>query len=142
VHSNIDLTAMSEYKEYHKNLYITPIEVGQTIVFNNIFFDIDKWDLKPASYYELCRLIQIMKSNSKMKIEVSANTDNVGTETYNDLLSIKRANAVVNYMLKTAGIDSNRITMKHFGEANPIASNKTAKGRKLNRRVEFKILAK
>ena len=140
VHSHIDLREMKEYKEYYKDLYITPIEIGQTIVLNNLFFDFDKYDLKPASFYELDRLGKILMSNPSMKIEVAAYADNVGTVIYNDVLTAKRATAVVDYLLKIAGVTVDRITMKHFGESNPIATNKTAKGRKLNRRVEFKIL--
>jgi OmpA-OmpF porin, OOP family len=77
-----------------------------------------------------------------MHIEISAHTDNVGTEAYNDELSIKRAEAVMNYLVSKSGIEKTRIVMKHYGELNPVATNTTAKGRQLNRRVEFKILSK
>ncbi|HWZ21339.1 MAG TPA: OmpA family protein, partial [Cytophagaceae bacterium] len=142
VNSNIDLTKMTEYKEYHKDLYLTPIEVGQSIVINNIFFDFDKYDLKKESFPELNRLVKILNSNTTMKIEISAYTDDMGTIKYNDNLSIKRAESVVNYLLSNSGIDKSRIVMKHYGESKPVASNATANGRQLNRRVEFKILVK
>jgi OmpA-OmpF porin, OOP family len=142
VNSNIDLTNMTDYKEYKKDLYITPIEVGQTIVLNNIFFVFDKYELKKESSLELDRLVALMKKNSAMHIEISAHTDNVGTEAYNDELSIKRAEAVMNYLVSKSGIEKTRIVMKHYGELNPVATNTTAKGRQLNRRVEFKILSK
>jgi outer membrane protein OmpA-like peptidoglycan-associated protein len=142
VHAHIDLKEMTEYKEYDKDLYITPIEVGQVVVLNNIFFDFDKSELKKSSFPELDRLCKLLMTSKAIKIEVSAHADNVGTEIYNDILTIKRATSVINYLLAKSGIDINRIVMKHYGETNPIASNKTAKGRKLNRRVEFKILEK
>jgi OOP family OmpA-OmpF porin len=142
VSSNVDLTNMKDYKEYERDLYLTPIEVGQKVVINNIFFDFDKYELKKESFLELNRLVKIMKGNNTMKIKVSGHTDNVGKEEYNDQLSIRRAEAVVNYLTTTAGIDKSRIVMEHYGEIKPIASNSTAKGRQLNRRVEFEILAK
>jgi OOP family OmpA-OmpF porin len=142
VNSNIDLTNMPEYKEYQRDLYLTPIEEGQTVVINNIFFDFDKYELKKESFLELDRLVTLLKKSNTMKIEISANTDNTGTEEYNDKLSIKRAEAVFNYLVAKTGVDKSRIVMKHYGELMPVASNATAKGRQLNRRVEFKILAK
>jgi OOP family OmpA-OmpF porin len=142
INANLDLTGMPQYKEYKKDLYITPLEVDQTIVINNVFFDFDKYELKKESFLELDRIVAILKKNSTMRIEISGNTDAVGTEKYNDQLSIKRAESVKNYLLSKSGIDSNRIVMKHYGELKPIATNSTAKGRQLNRRVEFKILSK
>ncbi len=142
VNSNIDLTKMMEYKEYHRDLYLTPIEVGQTVVINNVFFDFDKYELKKESFLELNRLVKILKNNSTMQIEISAYTDDMGTIKYNDKLSINRAESVVNYLLAKSGIDKSRILMKYYGELRPVASNATARGRQLNRRVEFKILVK
>ncbi len=141
VHANIDLTNMKEYEEYSKDIYLTPMEVGQTVVINNIFFDFDKYDLKKGSFLELNRLAAILSKNPSIQIEVSANTDNVGTEAYNDKLSINRADAVAKYLTAKSGADKTRIVLKSYGESNPIATNATAKGRQLNRRVQFKILA-
>jgi OmpA-OmpF porin, OOP family len=142
VNSNIDLTSMPEYKEYEKDLYLTPIEVGETVIINNVFFDFDKYDLRKESYHELNRLVTLLKNSNTMKIEVSGNADSIGTQKYNEKLSYKRAEAVVNYLLAKSGIDKSRIVLKYYGELNPAASNATAKGRQLNRRVQFKVLAK
>ncbi|MFL5727874.1 MAG: OmpA family protein, partial [Cytophagaceae bacterium] len=142
VNSNIDLTKMEDYKEYRKDLYITPIEAGQTIALNNIFFVFDKYDLKPESFLELDRLVVLLKKNPSMQIEITANTDNVGSEEYNDLLSVKRAKSVTDYLLLKSGIEKSRITMKHDGELKPVATNTTIAGRQLNRRVEFKIISR
>ena len=110
-------------------------------MLNNIFFDFDKYDLKKGSFLELNRLAAILSKNPSIQIEVSANTDNVGTEAYNDKLSINRADAVAKYLTAKSGADKTRIVLKSYGESNPIATNATAKGRQLNRRVQFKILA-
>jgi len=142
VSSNIDLTNMTDYKELKRDLYLTPIEVGEKIVLNNIFFDFDKSDLRKESFPELDRLAIILKNSSAMRVEISGNTDNIGTEAYNDGLSVRRAEAVTAYLIKKSGIDNNRIVMKHYGDLKPVASNATAAGRQLNRRVEFKILSK
>ncbi len=142
INSNVDLTAMPNFKEYQQDLYLTPIEVGETVVINNIFFDFDKYDLRKESFPELNRLVKLLKNSSTMSIEISSNTDNVGTEQYNEVLSQKRAQSVLNYLIAQSGIDKSRIVLKSYGETNPAASNATAKGRQLNRRVQFKILTK
>ncbi|MGN6648118.1 MAG: OmpA family protein, partial [Cytophaga sp.] len=142
INENIDLTAMSAYKEYEKDLYLTPIETGQIVALNNVFFDFNKYELKKESQPELDRLAELLKKSSTMKIDVSGYADSIGTKAYNDKLSNKRAEAVANYLIAKSWVDKNRIVVKHFGESNPASSNATAKGRQLNRRVEIKIVSK
>ncbi len=142
ISENVDLSNMTAYKEYQKDLYLTPIEADQIIVLNNVFFDFNKYDLKKESYPELNRVADQLKKSSTMKIEIAGYADSIGTKAYNDKLSAKRAESVYNYLLTKTGLDKSRITLKHYGEDNPAASNSTAKGRQLNRRVEFKILSK
>jgi OOP family OmpA-OmpF porin len=109
---------------------------------NNVFFDFNKYELKKESNPELDRLAELLKKSNTMKIDISGYTDSIGTKAYNDKLSSKRAEAVATYLIAKSGIDKNRIMVKHFGESKPIATNATAKGRELNRRVEFKIVSK
>ncbi len=142
VHSHIDLTSLSAYKHNHEDIYLTPIEVGQTVVIHNVFFDTGKDVLNKESFLELNRLSGLLKTGEIQQIEISGNTDNTGSEAFNDKLSIKRAQSVVSYLLRKSGAKKDRIIMKHNGELKPVASNATAKGRELNRRVQFKILAK
>lgn len=142
VNDNIDLTSQSEYQQITRDLYLTPIEVGESITIRNIFFDFNKSALRKESYLELNRLAKLLSSNPAMKVEIAGYADSIGTAAYNDKLSEKRADAVAAYLISKSGADSSRIVVKHFGEANPASSNSTAKGRQLNRRVEFKILAK
>jgi OmpA-OmpF porin, OOP family len=139
---NIDLSNMKTYTDYKKNLYLTPIEIGQVAVLNNVFFEFDKFELQKESYPELDRLAALLKNSATMKIELSGYTDSTGTNAYNDKLSNNRAQAVADYLLLKTGIDKKRIVVKHFGESKPVATNATVKGRELNRRVEFKILNK
>jgi outer membrane protein OmpA-like peptidoglycan-associated protein/Tol biopolymer transport system component len=105
---------------------------------NNIFFDFNKWDLKPASFFELDRLVRFLESNPAIRIVVAAHTDDIGTEEYNVSLSNKRANSVVTY-LSEHGIAATRLEGKGYGEARPVAPNDTEENRALNRRVEFRI---
>jgi outer membrane protein OmpA-like peptidoglycan-associated protein len=79
-----------------------------------------------------------MKKDADLKLSIEGHTDNTGTDKVNQPLSEKRAQAVLAY-LKAKGVEESRMTSVGFGSANPIADNKTAKGRTLNRRVELKL---
>lgn len=142
VNDNIDLTSQSEYQQITRDLYLTPIEVGQSITIKNIFFDFNKVVLRKESYLELNRLAKLLTNNPAMKVQISGYADSIGTENYNDKLSQKRAEAVAAYLISKSGADATRVVAKHFGEASPVSTNSTVKGRQMNRRVEFKIIAK
>jgi outer membrane protein OmpA-like peptidoglycan-associated protein len=141
VTENMDLRNLTEYKEINKDLYLAPIEKGQVIRLNNIFFEFNKAELKSESFYELDNLVQILKDNSKMEIQISGHTDNIGNDEYNLKLSKDRAVSVLNYLI-SKGIDAKRLSCEGYGETKPIADNNTEEGRVLNRRVEFTILKK
>ena len=136
---NLDSLIKEGYKEIHKDLYLVPIEIGQVIRLNNVFFDFDKWDLRPESYIELNRVVKLLSENPKIEIEMSAHTDSRGSDEYNFKLSDNRARSVMDYII-SQGIDSSRITSHGYGETKPVATNDTDDGRQLNRRVEFTIL--
>lgn len=139
VTENIDVTSLNEYKEIEVDLYLSPIEKGEVIRLNNIFFDSGKYDLLSESYAELDKLHAILLNNPTMKIEISGHTDAVGSDTDNLTLSNNRANAVMQYLLKK-GVNGNRLSAKGYGETKFIATNETEKGKQKNRRVEFLIL--
>lgn len=139
ISQNLDLTEVSEYQEIERDLLLTPIEVGQTIRLNNIFFEYDKATLLSESFEELDRLVKILKDNPKMEIEIGGHTDDQGSEDYNLNLSQERVNSVVAYLIEN-GIKESRLTGKGYGESNPIADNSTEQGQELNRRVEFSII--
>lgn len=136
---NLDTLFKQGYKEVHKDLYLVPIEIGQVFRLNNVFFDFDKWDLRPESFVELRRVVLLMMENPTIEIELSAHTDSYGTDEYNFKLSDNRARSCREYII-SQGIDESRIISKGYGESKPIATNETDDGRQLNRRVEFKIL--
>ncbi len=138
---NFNISSSQGYQEIEKDILMKKIEVGRSIVLNNIFFDFNKATLRPESTSELDRLTELMKEMAKLKIEISGHTDNIGSAAYNNKLSESRAQAVVDYLIKK-GIDKSRLEFKGYGFEQPIASNDTDEGRQLNRRTEFKIISK
>ncbi len=136
---NLDSLIKVGYKEIHKDLYLVPIEVGQVVRLNNVFFDFDKWDLRPESHIELDRVVKLLEENPAIEIEMSAHTDSWGTDEYNVKLSHNRAMSVMQYIL-SKGVSSNRIIAQGYGETKPVMPNDTDENRQFNRRVEFKIL--
>jgi OOP family OmpA-OmpF porin len=111
----------------------------QPISFHALQFDFDKSNLKPEAKVELDRAAKIMQDNPDVVLELQGNTDNVGTDAYNQALGKRRADAVFNYM-KAKGIDPGRLKEVSFGEGKPVASNATDAGRAQNRRVDLVII--
>lgn len=136
---NLDSLVKAGYKEIHKDLYLAPIEIGQVVRLNNVFFDFDKWDLRSESFIELNRVVDLMNENPTIEIEMSAHTDSKGSDDYNYKLSDERARSVREYIL-SKGIAPSRIISQGYGETKPVVENDTDDNRQLNRRVEFKIL--
>jgi len=139
ISANIDLSSVEDYEEKYHDLYLVPIEAGQTVTLNNIFFAFAKFDLKPESFPELDRTVEFLNANPELRIEVAGHTDSVGPKAYNQTLSERRAKAVYDYLV-SKGIDVSRVSSAGYGEDKPIASNDSEiNGRELNRRVEFII---
>ncbi len=136
---NLDSLVKVGYKEIHKDLYLVPIEIGQIVRLNNVFFDFDKWDLRPESFVELERVVKLLQDNPAIEIEMSAHTDSYGSDDYNFKLSDNRARSVMEYII-SKGITQSRIISHGYGETVPVVANDTPENRQLNRRVEFKIL--
>jgi outer membrane protein OmpA-like peptidoglycan-associated protein len=116
------------------------VQKGMVITLKGVYFDIGKSTLRPESYPVLDDAAKILKDNPKIMVEIQGHTDSQGSESYNQTLSDKRAYSVVQYLVKTQGIEIKRLKAIGYGESKPIASNETAEGRALNRRVEFVIL--
>ena len=135
---NFLMSNRSPDSTYKKDILLQPIETNASIVLNNIFFDVNKFELKPNSQVELDKLVQLLTENPKLKIEISGHTDNVGKPADNLLLSNNRAKAVVKYLV-TKNIAIQRLSAKGFGQTKPVADNKTEAGKALNRRTEMKV---
>jgi OOP family OmpA-OmpF porin len=108
------------------------------IVLRGINFDFDKSNIKPEFTPVLDEGVDILKSNPDVKIVIGGHTDSIGTPEYNQKLSERRAQSVLDYFVKK-GIDKNRMKAVGYGETKPIADNKTKDGRALNRRVELQV---
>ncbi|MBR0304440.1 MAG: OmpA family protein [Bacteroidales bacterium] len=106
------------------------------IVTYAITFETGKADLKPESVVEINRVAKLMQEHTDLNFEVQGHCDNTGSDAVNDPLSQKRAEAIVNALVKL-GIDKSRLTAVGKGSHFPIAPNTTEKGRAKNRRVEF-----
>lgn len=130
----------------HLTVFLSMIETNEPnptadpIVLNNVFFESGSANLLAKSGYELKRLLQLLQDNQGMMIEIRGHTDNVGSDSDNQQLSEKRAQAVYNYLI-AAGVSNERLSYKGFGESTPIADNLTEEGRQRNRRTEFVILS-
>lgn len=141
VNDNLDARELKEYTEIKRDLYLVPVEVGQVVRLNNIFFDFAKSALKPESFSELNRIVEFLNANPSVSIELSGHTDAVGSDSDNLNLSDARAKSVMNYLV-SKGISALRLTSKGYGESKPLATNDNEEGRAANRRVEFVILKK
>ena len=142
INKNIDLTDIDEYTEIDDEIMaLSPIEVGQVVRLNNIFFNTGKATLKSASFLELDRTTEFLNNNPDMEIEIGGHTDDVGSETYNQKLSQARAQSVADYLIGK-GIATARLKVVGYGELQPISFNNDEEGRQTNRRVEFKVLKK
>ncbi len=124
---------------YHLDVALHPIKQGAKITLENIFFELDSYELRSDSKIELDGLIEFMKVNKEVKILIGGHTDNQGTASYNQLLSENRAKEVRNYLIER-GIESGRLESKGFGLNQPIDDNSTEEGRANNRRTEITVL--
>ena len=143
VSGNLNTAKLLTGKNIEHNIIMHSIEdilTGKvSIVLSNIFFNVDKADLKSESFPELNRLATFLKSNPSARLEISGHTDSQGSEQHNKSLSEQRAQSVKNYLV-TKGCNTANITAVGYGASKPVADNASEKGRAANRRVEFRIL--
>ncbi len=141
INQNINTSAFSINQVVYKDLYVVPIEAGQSLTLNNIFFDFNKSNLRSESFSELNRLLKIFSDYPGISIEIAGHTDGIGSDDYNQKLSQSRAEAVRQYLLQKR-VDGTKVVAVGYGKHEPIADNHTDEGRQMNRRVEFRILKK
>ena len=150
------------YETADKYIYISEMEMNPTVVsflsmkpkavstgeyysIKSILFDDNSSTLNRDAQIEVERIAVLMQANPDLKLEVSGNTDDLGTDDYNQRLSVMRARAVVNYLTKK-GIAESRFVTKGLGKSNFIAINQNAdgsdnpEGRALNRRVDMMVI--
>lgn len=142
------ITVPEKMKEGDTVFVMVPLKklvMNKPYVLRNIYYDFDKWTLKPESYPVLDTLVMLLKENPTLKVEIRSHTDSVGSDEYNLMLSQKRAESVVKYLI-SKGIEPSRLIAKGYGESQPIAPNSlpdgrdNPEGRAKNRRTEFVII--
>jgi len=114
---------------------------GEKVVLAGIKFRTNKADIMASSYPILDEAAKLLKENPTIKVEIGGHTDSRGSAAKNQRLSEARAVSVRNYLINTHGITGDRLTAVGYGEDMPIETNKTAKGRAANRRIEFVVMS-
>jgi len=125
-------------------LELQRISVGEVVKLENIYYDFDKYDIRPDAAKELNRFISFMNKYPGLVVELRSHTDSRGSDTYNKWLSQKRAESAVAYVIKN-GVAKDRITAKGFGESLPVnkCTNRvqcTEEEHQMNRRTEFVVI--
>lgn len=137
-----DLESLTEQVtnvEFETKIALDKIEVLKPIVLENIYYDLDKADIRPDAAVELDKLVQLMKDNPEIEIELASHTDDRAPDDYNLDLSQRRARSAVQYLI-TQGISANRMTARGYGETQLIIKNAaTEDEHQVNRRTEFKV---
>jgi outer membrane protein OmpA-like peptidoglycan-associated protein len=130
-------------EDFFADFEVEPIVINKPIVLENIYYDFDKWNIRPDAAAELDKLAKLLQDNPELDIEMGSHTDVRGNDQYNQVLSDKRALAAVNYLI-SRGIDRNRLTCKGYGEK--VLVNHCKNGvfcsedeHQKNRRTEFKV---
>lgn len=126
---------------FYVALKLDRLALNKTFVLENIYYDLDKFNIRDDAAIELDKLVQILKDNPTVKIELSSHTDARATDSYNNKLSQNRAQSAVDYIV-TKGIDKERMVAKGYGETQLIIKDaKTEEEHQKNRRTEFTILS-
>jgi outer membrane protein OmpA-like peptidoglycan-associated protein/Tol biopolymer transport system component len=138
---NFSLSGQQPHKPFVIEVPLNTIEIGRSAILKNVFFDTNRFDLKPESQSALKYLINFMALNPAVSIEVSGFTDNAGNDKLNQTLSENRAKAVYDYLVNH-GVNATKLQFKGYGKQMPVAANTNEENRAKNRRTEFKIIAK
>jgi outer membrane protein OmpA-like peptidoglycan-associated protein len=136
---NFNYSEVRNFEPITLNIDLEKITEGKIAILENIFFDVDKYDLKEKSLTELQKISRFLLENPQLRIEISGHTDNTGAIAHNKQLSERRAQSVYHYLISNK-VDPKRLTIKGYGPELPIADNDTETGRQRNRRIEFKII--
>ena len=139
---SLDKSKLKEFitnVNFEKNLILDQIIIDKSIVLDNIYYDLDKADIRADAAIELNKLVTIMTDNPTISIELSSHTDDRASPEYNQDLSQRRAESAVFYII-SEGINQNRIVAKGYGESQlKIPNAKTEEEHQINRRTEFKV---
>jgi len=140
---NVTTKCVTKHDTVFVELTFDKIVIDKPIVIRNIYYDFDKYNIRPDAALELNKLVLILLQNPSIEIELGSHTDSRGSDEYNMVLSQHRAESAVNYIV-TQGIDPKRIKAKGYGESVPVnqctnGANCTEEEFQMNRRTEFKV---
>lgn len=136
---NLKFSKEEEIQNSKRIFKLQKIQKGATADLQNIYFDSDKWKIKKESFIELNKLVELLNQNPELNILIEGHTDNTGENEYNQKLSEKRAEAIMEYLIENS-IKPSNLKFKGYGSEKPIAENTTDKGKSLNRRTSIKVL--
>jgi outer membrane protein OmpA-like peptidoglycan-associated protein/Tol biopolymer transport system component len=137
---NFNLPKFADFQEIDTHIIMVRAEVGSKVILKNIFYDVGKSDLKKESLAEVEKIQELLLGNPSLKVQINGHTDNTGNATSNKALSLKRAAAVVDFLVSN-GVATTRLSAKGYGSERPIVSNDDETGgRELNRRTEIEII--
>ncbi len=120
-------------------IVLEQLVLEKAIVLENIYYDLDKADIRPDAAVELDKLVKILEDNPSVKIELSSHTDARSSDAYNQDLSQRRAESAVEYLV-SQGIPRERMVARGYGESQLIIENATTEEEhQINRRTEFKV---
>ncbi|MFN6946787.1 MAG: OmpA family protein [Cytophagaceae bacterium] len=137
---NINIPDLDTYQEIKDSITLNPLIKGSSIVLRNVFFDVNKSDLRGESEVELDRLYTMLSKNLTIKrVEIGGHTDSDGNKALNIKLSENRAKSVYDYLV-SKGISKERLIFKGYGDTKPMVPNDTPENKQLNRRTEIVII--
>jgi outer membrane protein OmpA-like peptidoglycan-associated protein len=122
-------------------IFLNKIIMNQSVIVENIYYDYNKWDIRPDAALILDNIVSMLKQNPNISIELSSHTDSRGADFYNYILSQKRAESAAKY-IASKGINAKRITAKGYGKSKLInnCTKCTEEEYQMNRRTEFKVI--
>jgi outer membrane protein OmpA-like peptidoglycan-associated protein len=129
----------NELKEFNNAMDVSKITTGESFKINNLFFLADSSSFTPNTKRSLDELAEFLVRNSNIQVEIGSHTNGLPSHEYCDKLSSERASNVVKYLI-SKGVKPSQLSPKGYGKRAPIADNSTESGRKMNQRVEVKVL--
>ncbi len=139
----LDMVSVLNVKSKSQNSQVTELkeyDLDSVHIFKDVYFNSNKSKISGNHQQEMESLLTYLKTNSNINIKIFGHTDDIGSDNFNKILSVRRADEIVGFLIKN-GIEKSRISSKGFGSLKPISTNTTESGRFLNRRVEF-VLSK
>ncbi len=133
----VEKTAMDQQVTLNAATIAAALNEKGSLALRNILFDTGRATLRPESATELGLVIEVLRADATLRLEVQGHTDNVGQPAANLTLSRQRAETVRDYLIKTGRIAAERLTATGHGDTRPVAPNTTEDGRAENRRVEI-----